>query len=255
MTGPGPCGDAVQRGDLSYGCGNCRHRLEHGTGYADVEYYRWMPEPADPAWPEVMAFGLSNTCNLACVMCGGNLSSRLRALEGRPRLEPAYGDRFFAELEEFLPHVRRTEFRGGEPFLIREHHRVWDLLADLGLSPRGAGDHQRDAVGRAGPPGAGPVPDPDHLLARRSRRRRQHRHPGRQRSRRRPRQRRALRRLHPGRRHPVRPQLLPPAPQLAGAGRTWCASPTIWGARPTPRSSWSGTTACTASPPSSWPRW
>jgi len=126
---------AVQRGDLGYGCGNCRHRLEHGTGFADVEYYRWMSEPADPDWPEVMAFGLSNTCNLACVMCGGNLSSRLRAIEGRPRLEPAYGDRFFAELEDFLPHVRRTEFRGGEPFLIREHHRVWDLLADLGLCP------------------------------------------------------------------------------------------------------------------------
>lgn len=126
---------AVARGDYGYGCGSCRHRLEEGTGYPDVDYYLQMPEPADPAWPEVMAFGLHNTCNLACVMCGGNLSSRLRALEGRPRLEPAYGDRFFGELAEFLPHVRRTEFRGGEPFLIREHHRVWDLLAELALSP------------------------------------------------------------------------------------------------------------------------
>jgi MoaA/NifB/PqqE/SkfB family radical SAM enzyme len=126
---------AVRRGDFGHGCGNCRHRLEHDTGNADVTYYREMPAPADPAWPEVMAFGLSNTCNLACVMCGGNLSSRLRAIEGRPRLEPAYGDRFFAELAEFLPHLRRAEFRGGEPFLIREHHRVWDLLVELDLHP------------------------------------------------------------------------------------------------------------------------
>jgi MoaA/NifB/PqqE/SkfB family radical SAM enzyme len=126
---------AVARGDHGHGCGTCRHRLAHGTGYADVSYYREMPAPADPAWPEVMAFGLHNTCNLACVMCGGNLSSRLRTLEGRPRLEPAYGDRFFAELEDFLPHLRRAEFRGGEPFLIREHHRVWDLLLAMGLEP------------------------------------------------------------------------------------------------------------------------
>jgi MoaA/NifB/PqqE/SkfB family radical SAM enzyme len=127
--------DAVRRGDFGHGCGNCRHRLEHDTGNADVQYYREMPAPADPAWPEVMAFGLANTCNLACVMCGGNLSSRLRAIEGRPRLEPAYGDAFFEELVEFLPHLRRAEFRGGEPFLIREHHRVWDLLTELDLQP------------------------------------------------------------------------------------------------------------------------
>lgn len=124
---------ALRRGDFGYGCGSCRHRLEHGTGPVDLEYYRRLPPSRDESWPELMAFGLHNTCNLACVMCGGNLSSKLRALEGRPPLRPAYGDRFFDELAEFLPHLRRAEFRGGEPFLVREHHRVWDLIIDLGL--------------------------------------------------------------------------------------------------------------------------
>lgn len=124
---------AMERHDFGYGCGSCRHRLELGTGEPDLAYYRRNPAPRDPRWPELMAFGLRNTCNLACVMCGGNLSSRLRALEGRPRLEPAYGDRFFAELAEFLPHLRRAEFRGGEPFLVREHHRIWALMVELGL--------------------------------------------------------------------------------------------------------------------------
>lgn len=124
---------AMERDDYGYGCGSCRHRLERGTGEADLEYYRRNPEPRDTRWPELMAFGLHNTCNLACVMCGGNLSSRLRVLEGRPRLEPAYGERFFTELAEFLPHLRRAEFRGGEPFLVREHFRIWELIVDLGL--------------------------------------------------------------------------------------------------------------------------
>lgn len=122
---------AMARSDYGYGCGSCRHREALGTGEADLTYYRHNPAPRSVEWPELMAFGLHNTCNLACVMCGGNLSSRLRAMEGRPRLEPAYGDRFFAELAEFLPHLRRAEFRGGEPFLVREHFRVWDLLIEL----------------------------------------------------------------------------------------------------------------------------
>ncbi|MBL8774579.1 MAG: SPASM domain-containing protein [Acidimicrobiales bacterium] len=124
---------AMERDDFGYGCGSCRHRLERGTGEADLEYYRRNPEPRDTRWPELMAFGLHNTCNLACVMCGGNLSSRLRVLEGRPRLEPAYGERFFTELAEFLPHLRRAEFRGGEPFLVREHFRIWELIVALDL--------------------------------------------------------------------------------------------------------------------------
>lgn len=123
---------AMARHDYGYGCGSCRHREALGTGEADLTYYRHNPAPRSVEWPELMAFGLHNTCNLACVMCGGNLSSRLRALEGRPRLEPAYGDRFFAELVEFLPHLRRAEFRGGEPFLVREHYRIFDLLIELG---------------------------------------------------------------------------------------------------------------------------
>ncbi len=124
---------AMVRHDFGLGCGSCRHRLGLGTGEPDLAYYRRNPAPRDVAWPELMAFGLHNTCNLACVMCGGNLSSRLRTLEGRPRLEPAYGDRFFDELAEFLPHLRRAEFRGGEPFLVREHFRIWDLIVAMGL--------------------------------------------------------------------------------------------------------------------------
>ncbi|MEZ5179703.1 MAG: SPASM domain-containing protein [Acidimicrobiales bacterium] len=59
-------------------------------------------------------------------------SSKIRTgREGRPPLAHAYDDRFFEELEEFLPHLGIAEFRGGEPFLMPEHFRIWDSLLRL----------------------------------------------------------------------------------------------------------------------------
>lgn len=125
---------ALARDDFDFGCGSCRHRVAEGSGPPDLEYYRTMPPSPDPAWPQVMAFALNNTCNLQCVMCGGNFSSKIRSQrEQRPKLEPPYHDRFYDELAEFLPHLRRVEFRGGEPFLIRENQRVWDLIVEQDL--------------------------------------------------------------------------------------------------------------------------
>jgi MoaA/NifB/PqqE/SkfB family radical SAM enzyme len=124
---------AIEREDLGYGCGVCRHRLEFDAGDPASWYYNNFPAAQpDPEWPWLMVFALHNTCNAACIMCGGDLSSKIRSQrEHRPPLERAYGDRFFEELEEFLPHLGIAEFRGGEPFLMPEHFRIWDSLIRL----------------------------------------------------------------------------------------------------------------------------
>jgi MoaA/NifB/PqqE/SkfB family radical SAM enzyme len=124
---------AIERDDLGYGCGVCRHRLEFDAGDPASWYYNNYPAPEpDPEWPWLMVFALHNTCNAACIMCGGDLSSKIRtSREGREPLAHAYGDRFFEELEEFLPHLGIAEFRGGEPFLMPEHFRIWDALLRL----------------------------------------------------------------------------------------------------------------------------
>lgn len=89
----------------------------------------------DPQWPSMLEFALSNTCNLACVMCYGELSSTIRSQrEGLPPLPKTYDDRFFADLAAFLPHLHRAKFFGGEPFLASESYRVWDLMIEAGLS-------------------------------------------------------------------------------------------------------------------------
>ena len=82
-----------------------------------------------------MDFALSNHCNLQCVMCNGGLSSAIRTQrEGLAPLPEMYGEEFFDELREFLPHLERAQFKGGEPFLSRTTQRVWDLMIELGIT-------------------------------------------------------------------------------------------------------------------------
>lgn len=128
---------ALDAGDWSLGCQDCGlvatkgHRQE-----THAEQFDRFDHPAEPSWPRRMEFALSNTCNLQCVQCSGDLSSAIRAQrEHRPPLRSPYGDAFFEELRTFLPHVEVAVFIGGEPFLAREARRVWDLLIEMDLHP------------------------------------------------------------------------------------------------------------------------
>ena len=89
-----------------------------------------------PEWPVQMEFSMTNSCNLQCVMCNGDWSSSIRAhREHRPPLPEVYGEAFFEELADFLPHLSKTNFLGGEPFLGKEPLRVLNMLAELDHPP------------------------------------------------------------------------------------------------------------------------
>jgi len=129
--------DALDRADYSLGCRDCEadylsgHRLQ-----THAEQFDRYPEAPPPPWPKRLELALSNTCNLQCVHCNGDLSSAIRAQrEHRPPLRSPYDDAFFEELREVLPHVEVAVFIGGEPFLARECQRVWDLLIEMDLHP------------------------------------------------------------------------------------------------------------------------
>ncbi len=129
--------DALKRWDLSLGCQSCRWHIEHGRMDPDAAVYdRYELSSEQPASPRAMTFALSNRCNLGCVMCNPSLSSTLRHQAGMPRLASPYDDQFFEDLTAFLPHLQYAKFLGGEPFLIPEHHRVWDLMEEVGGPPR-----------------------------------------------------------------------------------------------------------------------
>jgi MoaA/NifB/PqqE/SkfB family radical SAM enzyme len=125
-------------GDLGLGCELCAAEVAVGSP-ATAELRRFdplAPSVAEPEWPRQLELALSNACNLQCVMCNGELSSAIRIhREGRSPLPRVYGDEFFAELDEFLPHLQRVMFLGGEPFLGAEPMRVLDRLVERGLTP------------------------------------------------------------------------------------------------------------------------
>lgn len=123
---------AILRGDDGYGCATCRHRERFEDGIPERTFYDYLPAEAGRPYPATIAFSLGNHCNAACVMCAGDLSSKIRSQrEHRPALESPYDEAFFAELDAFLPHLATADFRGGEPFLVPAHHRVWDRLREL----------------------------------------------------------------------------------------------------------------------------
>lgn len=129
--------DALERYDFGYGCGTCRWEAEHDKEAPQYRQYDRLPaDDREMPWPTEIGFCLSNTCNLECVHCNGLYSSRIRArIEKRPPIPAVYGDEFFEDLRSFLPHLRTARFVGGEPFMMRENHRVWDLLIEMGLRP------------------------------------------------------------------------------------------------------------------------
>ena len=124
------------------GCELCEWQVrggENAQGDAPFEnvYARTfdrLPVAEDNEWPAMMEFTVSNTCNLACIMCYGTLSSTIRAhREKLPPLPKVYDDRFFEDLRPFLAHLKTAKFFGGEPFLAKENYRIWDLMIEDGI--------------------------------------------------------------------------------------------------------------------------
>jgi MoaA/NifB/PqqE/SkfB family radical SAM enzyme len=128
---------AMVDADFSLGCQGCGGPRTLGLRHRSLAAnYDHFDVPPTLGWPKHIEFALSNTCNLQCVQCNGDLSSAIRAQrEHRPPLRSAYGDDFFEEIQQFLPHLEAAVFIGGEPFLMREVRRVWDLLLELDDPP------------------------------------------------------------------------------------------------------------------------
>ncbi len=113
-------------------CRHCVRHIDAGQCEQAFSVAQFDERPAKdrvPQYPTRMIFRLSNECNLACVMCDGDTSSRIRReFDKLPPMKPLYGERFFREMEDILPHLEHVEFYGGEPFLVKEHLRILDLI-------------------------------------------------------------------------------------------------------------------------------
>ena len=129
--------------DYSHGCQGCKWEIDNeGREGSYPQTYEdranhLTADPASGAWPRSMEFNLSNSCNLQCIQCNGDLSSSIRLhREKRPPFASPYGDAFFEELASFLPHLTSIKFLGGEPFLASETLRVMEMLVEGGHRPK-----------------------------------------------------------------------------------------------------------------------
>ena len=93
-----------------------------GARFADV-----FPDKGD--LPSEMVFELDNTCNLRCEMCNAKFSS---AHNGGKRIVAPYDtNEFIEQLKPFIPHLAKTRFLGGEPFLSDIYPKIWELIIEL----------------------------------------------------------------------------------------------------------------------------
>lgn len=127
---------ALAKDAFPRGCEQCRWELEMGnTANNPLRPFDKVAVEPSLQWPTRLEFAMSNLCNLGCIHCFDTLSSVVRARQGKPPMAKAYGEEFFADLREFLPHLQTASFVGGEPFLQPECFRVWDMLIEMGLRP------------------------------------------------------------------------------------------------------------------------
>jgi radical SAM protein with 4Fe4S-binding SPASM domain len=120
------------------GCHFCEWQIDSGR-YQGSHTMVFEPLPIDDPearWPRQLEFAISNLCNYECIMCYGELSSRIRANRERlPPLPMVYGDQFFLDLRKYLPHLVTAKWHGGEPFLAPENYRIWDMMIEDGMVP------------------------------------------------------------------------------------------------------------------------
>ncbi len=129
--------ESLGRGEYVGGCGGCGIEVEiEGRSAAyPASFDQFGDELIDGEWPLRMEFNLSSVCNLQCIQCNGDLSSSIRLhREGRAPMANPYDDRFFEDLEAFIPHLKWAQFAGGEPFLAPESFRVWEMVERLNPS-------------------------------------------------------------------------------------------------------------------------
>ncbi|MFO0944835.1 MAG: radical SAM protein [Planctomycetota bacterium] len=130
---------AVDEYRFDGGCSHCKWQILDGdyTGAYASHFESYSVDSRQQPMPQLMEFNLSNACNLECIMCNAEFSSSIRSR--RDHLSPLphfYGESFFEDLRPMLPGIKVANCIGGEPFLVKEMYRIWDMMIEDGLKTR-----------------------------------------------------------------------------------------------------------------------
>ena len=111
------------------GCHLCKKQvLQNNTKNALFTHFDHH-ESEITEYPVSFTFDLGTICNYECIMCGGKWSSSIRKnREKLPALKSPYDDDFIKQLKDFVPHLKHTNFLGGEPFLNNIYYKIWNFF-------------------------------------------------------------------------------------------------------------------------------
>ncbi|MDD2634976.1 MAG: radical SAM protein [Bacteroidales bacterium] len=128
----------LKKQEFDLGCDICESRIENKLyNLTGAFHYDYLHEELKKRYPVMFDFELDNTCNLECVMCSGENSSKI--LINREKLKKnnsVYDENFLLQLKDFIPHLVEARFSGGEPFLIPIYYKIWELFAEINPSTR-----------------------------------------------------------------------------------------------------------------------
>ncbi len=124
--------EKIKQKNLAPGCKLCRFYLENKMPLKmKARYYDTLKKQK---YPSQIEFRLANDCNLQCFMCDEISSSMVR--KNVAKLAPIknpYDDEFVRQLGEYIPHLTRAHFVGGEPFTIDIYYKIWEQI--IGMNP------------------------------------------------------------------------------------------------------------------------
>jgi radical SAM protein with 4Fe4S-binding SPASM domain len=128
---------SLEEDKFAEGCEFCEFQTAEGCfdDAAMRRFERFTVEGEAPEWPRQLEFSISNVCNLECIMCDGYHSSAIRShREKSAPLPKLYSESFIESLLPYLANAKWLKFLGGEPFLITEYYRIWDMMIEKGIN-------------------------------------------------------------------------------------------------------------------------
>ena len=130
--------ESLKKYNFDKGCQECKEPLVKGN-YKIIpasHFYDGYSPYIKSDNPSVFEFEISNTCNLSCLMCTDYYSSSIaRNLKYPENHESAvYGKQFIEQIKGFLPDLKKTIFKGGEPFLIKPYFDIWHAIIEINNS-------------------------------------------------------------------------------------------------------------------------
>jgi len=121
----------ILHNDLSYEFDVCKTHLLN-KNFLGTKALWYDNLSVNDKYPTLMEFELDNTCNLECIMCNAIKSSGIRKRKNIETVyKSPYDNQFVMQLEEFIPHLEKAIFIGGEPFLIKIYYDIWEKMIEL----------------------------------------------------------------------------------------------------------------------------